>query len=331
MSSSHSQTPYGLVLLVLLFTGSRTISHYPAEAADRFNPPNPPSGPQQLTVGGQALLRSFLDKGELPDLRSPSFSSYQGEVKEFYESFSEALPWIQQGKPTPQARALIRALQNAEYKGLSPEDYDSSRWDARLAPIEHSPTASEADLVRFDVALTVCTMRYISDLHNGRVNPHLFHFDLDIDHTKFDLSEFLRQELVSSRDIDAALTEVEPPFPVYHRTEAALKTYLELARHDDGGRLPVPSRTVRPGNPYAGISRLARLLTLLGDLPEEHQSTGEVYQGNLVDAVKRFQQRHGLEPNGLIDTPTIQELNIPLSHRVVQLQLTLERIRWLPH
>jgi L,D-transpeptidase YcbB len=124
---------------------------------------------------------------------------------------------------------------------------------------------------------------------------------------------------------------VEPPFPVYRRTEAALKTYLDLASRDDGEPLPIPSRTVRPGNSYAGIPRLARLLTVLGDLPEWNGPAGELYQGNLVDGVRRFQQRHGLEPNGLIDTATITELNVPLSHRVIQLQLTMERIRWLPH
>ena len=331
MSLSHFQRLCHLGVLLFLFTGCRASSHSGSAAAQSFSSSDAASGPQQLTAEGQALLRSFLDRGELPDLGWPSFSDYQIEVKEFYQSFGVSLPWIRQGKPTTQARSIIRALQNAEYEGLSPEDYDSSRWDARLARIEQFPAASETDLVRFDLALTVCTMRYISDLHVGRVNPHLFHYDLDIDHTKFDLSEFLRNELVSSENIGASLAEVEPPFPVYRRTEVALKKYLDLASRDDGELLATPSRTVRPGNPYVGIPRLTRLLTLLGDLPEWNGPAGELYQGNLVDGVKRFQQRHGLEPNGIIDAATIRELNVRLSHRATQLQLTMERIRWLPH
>ena len=51
----------------------------------------------------------------------------------------------------------------------------------------------------------------------------------------------------------------------------------------------------------------------------------------LVTAVKRYQRRHGLEPNGLIDGRNCKDLNTPFSHRVAQLQLTLERLRWLPH
>ena len=55
-----------------------------------------------------------------------------------------------------------------------------------------------------------------------------------------------------------------------------------------------------------------------------------MYKDTLVNGVKHFQRRHGLEPNGLIDAATIKELNTPLSRRVMQLQLTLERLRWLP-
>ncbi len=114
---------------------------------------------------------------------------------------------------------------------MNPEDYDGSRWDGRIRALEQSNPVPESDLVRFDLALTVSAMRYVSDLHLGRVNPRLFHFEPDIDHTNLDLSEFLRQRLVgaSDEDISTAIEAVEPPFPTYHRTLNALRTYLELA------------------------------------------------------------------------------------------------------
>jgi murein L,D-transpeptidase YcbB/YkuD len=70
----------------------------------------------------------------------------------------------------------------------------------------------------------------------------------------------------------------------------------------------------------------------VGDLPhgDEERTPQAVYEGSMVDAVKHFQERHGLDPNGWIDARTLRELNTPLSRRVVQLQLTLERWRWLP-
>lgn len=332
MTYRHFQRLPYLGLLLILSSGCGRGLGDPVDAQGRFTSSEAPSGSQRLTADGEVLLGSFVDTAELPDLHWPNFTSSQNEVKEFYNAFSGTLPWIQQGKPTPQARVIIRSLKNAEYKGLRPEDYDGSLWDEHLAKIERSSAVSESDLVRFDLALTVSTMRYISDLHMGRVNPRQFHFDLKIDHTKFDLSEFLRQKVVSSPDVDAALETVEPPFPIYRRTEAALKTYLELARRDGGGFLPVPSKAVIPGDSYDGLPRLARLLALLGDLPDEHESYAQgIYQGILVDGVKHFQQRHGLDSNGRIDVPTLRELNTPLNRRVIQLQLTMERMRWLPH
>ena len=94
-----------------------------------------------------------------------------------------------------------------------------------------------------------------------------------------------------------------------------------------------PRIAVKPGDSYAGVPRLEKLLALLGDLPAgpaEGHGEGN-YQGALVDAVKHFQRRHGLEPNGILDAPTLRRLNTPLSRRVTQLQLAMERMRWLPH
>ena len=291
------------------------------------------SPPQQLSETGKTQLHAILDGAELADLRWPTFVKYRIEVRELYDSLDGALPWIGGSRPTSQALAIIHVLKGADREGLNPEDYDGPWWDSRTDLLQRPSPASESDLIRFDVAITVSAMRYVSDLHLGRVNPRLFHLGLDIDHTSFDLSEFVRQNLVGASDIVTAIEAVEPPFPTYRRTLNALGTYLELARRDDGELLPVPRKAIRPGDYYAGMPRLIRLLVLLGDLPEKEKDVVPLalYQGAVVTAVKRFQQRHGLDPNGLIDVQTVKNLNTPLSRRVVQLELTLERLRWLPH
>jgi len=333
MTLRHAQLLAGLAFVMLSLAGCRTESAIRAEAKTQAAPSRSTSGQQPLSSEGEASLRNYLNTADLPDLHWPNFANYQKEAKEFYDAAGGALPWIDQGKPTAQARAIILSLKNAADKGLRPEDYDGPLWDARLAKFEGTAAVQESDLVKFDLALTVSTMRYISDLHMGRVNPLLFHFGLDIDHQQIDLSEFLRQKLVGATDVDAVLETVEPPFPIYRRTQDALKKYMEFARLDDGELLPVPSRAIKPGDSYAGVPRLAKMLALLGDLPTvDKETSGEGnYQGPLVDAVKHFQRRHGLEPNGILDAPTLRELNTPLSRRVTQLQLALERMRWLPH
>lgn len=331
MTLRHLQLLAGLAFVMLFLAGCRTDSAIRAEAKTQAEPSRSTSGQQALSSDGEASLRDYLNAADLPDLHWPNFANYQKEAKEFYDAAGGTLPWIDQGKPTAQARAIILSLKNAADKGLRPVDYDGPQWDARLAKLDAA--TQESDLVKLDLALTISTMRYVSDLNMGRVNIRLFHFRLDIDHQQMDLSEFLRQKIVGATDVDAVLETVDPPFPIYRRTQDALKKYMELARIDDGELLPISSRTIKPGDSYAGVPRLAKLLALLGDLPTtDKETSGEGnYQGLLVNAVKHFQRRHGLEPNGILDAPTLRELNTPLSRRVTQLQLSLERMRWLPH
>jgi L,D-transpeptidase YcbB len=201
--------------------------------------------PQQLSAEGQASLRAIIQAGNLPDLRWPDFSDYDKHVQKFYESYGYSLPWVREGKPTAQAQQVIALLLQADQKGLSAEDYDGPHWADRLAKLKPvAPQPSEADVARFDVALTVCVMRYISDLHIGKVNPKHFDFGLDVEAKKYDLPEFLREHIVDASDVAGVLAQVEPPYPGYRRTIQALHTYLELAKEYDGNQLPATQKTI---------------------------------------------------------------------------------------
>jgi murein L,D-transpeptidase YcbB/YkuD len=279
--------------------------------------------------GVSSQLRGIASAGQLPELRWPDFSDYREQVQNFYQPSGYTPAWIRAGQPTPQALAIIEMLKQADSQGLDCEDYDGSRWANRLARLQKPHQAAEEAV--FDAALTVCSMRYISDLHIGKINPEHFKFGLSVEAKKYDLPAFLRDRLVNG-DVKAELAQIGPPFAGYKRTLEALQHYLQLAREDDGESLPVPSKPIAPGSPYDGIRRLTRLLRLLGDLPANAAVPGDsnLYQGALVDAVKRFQGRHGLKPDGRLDQQTLKNLNTPLSQRTDQLRLTLERWHWLP-
>lgn len=291
------------------------------------------ASPQQLSADGQASLRAIIGAGNLSDLRWPDFNDYEKHVQKFYESYGYSLPWVSGMEPTAQARQAIAVLLKAEQKGLAPEDYDEPRWSGRLAKLKpEAPQPSEADAVRFDAALTVCVMRYISDLHVGKVNPKHFHFGLDVEAKKYDLPEFLKEHVVGASDVAGVLAGAEPPYPGYQRTIQALHSYLELAKESDGNQLPATQKAIAPGDSYAGVPQLTRFLRLVGDLPAGANvpPDGSIYQGPLVEAVKNFQRRHGRDPDGRISAQTLADLNVPLASRVRQMQLTLERWRWLP-
>jgi murein L,D-transpeptidase YcbB/YkuD len=283
----------------------------------------------QQPDGVASRLSAIVASGRLEDLRWPDFSDYRLHLTNFYRPSGYKLAWIRDGEPTTQALDLIKILQEADRKGLLAEDYDASRWADRLASLKDQRQDEQA---RFDVALTVCMMRYISDLHIGRINPENLGFEFDVSHKKLDLPHFVRERLVDGSDLRSELAAIEPPFAIYQRLLAALLHYRELEKSGDGEKV-LDVGGVSPGGQYAGVAGLASRLRLLGDLPDSVTIPPEskVYEQPLVDAVKHFQERLGMRPTGELDYKTVVAMNVPLSDRVEQMQLGLERLRWLPY
>jgi murein L,D-transpeptidase YcbB/YkuD len=293
--------------------------------------PIPAPRAQALSPAGLKVLAGLIAAGQIADLYRPDFRSFQPSVSAFYRDRDNTLAWVRDNQATPQATALVAVFVQAEREGLEPADYDGPRWPDRFRGL---PRADEGALVRFDVELTVCAMRYIRDLRVGRVNPEALKFGLDPSANQIDMAAFLRSRVVFAdpATIAPALSALEPPFWAYRRTLAALQTYERLAKSDDGRALAIPAKTVNPGQRYADLAGLARRLRLVGDLPAEAviDTSSSIYQEPLVTAVKSYQRRHGLEIDGRLGRNTLEQLNVPLSWRVEQLRLSLERWRWVP-
>jgi L,D-transpeptidase YcbB len=277
-----------------------------------------------------AALRPLVASGKLASLRWPDFRDVSGDTAKFYASRGYAPAWVDGAGPTAQAKFGVSILQNAAQKGLDAEDYDASRWQTRQDALVGKPTPDE--VARFDLALSVCLLRYVSALNVGRINPRHLKFDLDLNHRKTDLPGFLSQ-ISQASDIAPLLDEVEPQEDGYSRTSQALRTYLSLVQQDPSEKLPVPEKPVAAGGTYSGRALLVTKLKLVGDLRENAtpQQGSVKYEGDVVEAVKRFQLRHALAVTGSLGPETVRQLNVPIADRVRQLQFALERWRWLPH
>jgi murein L,D-transpeptidase YcbB/YkuD len=209
-----------------------------------------PSGSTADVAGVAPLLQGIAASGTLADLHAPNFTDYRYLVVKLYESVNYAPVWVRNEQPTPQALTVIAALENSVHKGLNPEDYDASLWPQRLNAFKSSPVSADT-IAKFDAALTVSTMRYISDLHIGRVNPKDFKFGIDIEQKKYDLPQLLLQKIVNGNDVPEVLSEVESQLLFYKRTEAALQTYLNLAAQEKLVPLPDVPKALVPGDAYA--------------------------------------------------------------------------------
>ncbi len=266
-------------------------------------------------------LCRLVAHGRAPDLRFPDFVDFRSLLVAFYAPSYSAV-WLTENGPTPQALAMIAILKAAAVKGLKPEDYDADLWDEQIAHLDRS---------QFDVCLTVSVMRYLADLHFGKANPGFFH--LDPEYHDFDIAAFLKLKLLGAHDPAALIAEeVEPPYKGYKRSQNALADYLARSNQPEV-KVPGVLATIEPGTRYSGVRVLAQRLQQLGDLPKDAaiSQNSEVFAGVLVEAVKHFQARHGLEPDGRLGKATVEQLNVPLSQRVEQLRLALERWRWVPH
>src|SRR5580698_1228944 len=301
-----------------------------------FAEKHPAFAAQTLSAVGVPELHGIVDSGRNADLRWPDFTPYKAEVAKLYETNDYSLLWIQNGRLRPQGLAVIELLQNAGAKGLDTEDYDGSRWQDRLLKLGQKKLdqkPSEQDLISFDTALTVSAMRYIRAIHCGRVNPQEFKFQLDVEGHQLPLAEFIQTNVLNASDPAAEIQKLEPPFLGYRKLLALLPVYEGYANRAEGEKFPTVTKTVRPGQPYAGVARLGQFLQVIGDIPAGAQlnPNATIYDGALVEGLKHYQDRHGETPTGNLDARTINELNTPPAARIRQIKLTLERWRWLPH
>ena len=268
-------------------------------------------------------LREMAAKGQLGN--NLNTAGYREQIKRLYESTNFAPLWIKSGEPTSQATYLIESMRASRLKGLNPSDYDAEGLAKQSKSLKGASAAVQAS---FDASLTMATMRYISDLRIGRINPKHLKFGIDVQSKKYDLPEFISQQVASAGNIQSVLDQIEPPYAGYRRIETSLKQYIDLAAKGDGAKVPAGTKTVAPGDVYAGTAQLAERLRLLGDLPQG--GSFDSYSGALVEGVKHFQARHGLATDGKLDAATLRELNTPLSERVQQIDDALERWRWMP-
>lgn len=240
--------------------------------------------------------------------------------------------WSARAQLSPQASELLGLLGAVDRYGLRPEDFGVARLNAAASVLRgDSPPQAWAS---FDRALTHAALRLVSELHYGRVDPRAANFELPEDRADLDVAATVFALSASPRVADA-VAAVEPRFAHYQLLKIALQRYRALAAQGDLTSLPAPPahQSLHAGDVYAGAPALRRLLLAEGDLTlaaAAPVATNPVLDPELVAALARFQDRHGLSADGSLGPGTLAALRTPMAQRVRQIELTLERWRWLP-
>lgn len=312
LSRTPVGTPFFFPVLALLFllaaNGGR------AEDAPVISNP--------LTASIQALIR----EGVHPKLRWGQFPDYQAALEDLYRPLGYQPIWIRNGRAIPQVEGVIARLSQADSQGLSAADYDVETLRHWVHDFTPQAKPNPQNVASVDVALSLTLMRYASNLYMGRINPRLVNFGLDIAPKKQDLPALLRN-LAASAAPEDLLAALEPRLKLYAHLKAALLRYQALVKEIPPVQFAFPAK-FKPGERHADVPALRSLLAHLGDL--QSTTNSDLYDSELAKGVENFQRRHGLHADGIIGKDTLAQLNYPLSERVRQIQLGLERLRWFP-
>ena len=252
-------------------------------------------------------------------------------IDQVYSRSNRGPVWFTADGRRPDVSVALHALRAAGERGLAPEDYDIGALEREIDALEAGDRDPDA-VSRADAAMTVTMLQFLSDLRFGRVRPQQIepHFRAPAKDAAF-VAE-LRDAVARGR-LAAMIDAVEPAFPLYVRLKRLLATYQVLAAQP-GIMLPPlvsPRNKVVVGDAYAGVPALRAQLVRLADLaPDSAIPAEDRYTEALAEAVRRFQTRHGLEADGVLGKDTLAALNVPLTERLTQIALSLERLRWLP-
>jgi murein L,D-transpeptidase YcbB/YkuD len=227
--------------------------------------------------------------------------------------------------------ALIAAVESAQIHGLDPRDFSLERL------LRAADAAATLDLrAERELVLTDTLVELLFQLRHGKVDPRMLYREWNFTPppNPYERAGELAAVLQAG-DLRAAIEAHAPDLPLYRALVQGLAHYQALAMLGDWPKVPA-GPTLRPGERSVRVPALrARLLSeppseLPSGVAEASRSVSPGhYDPVLVEAVKRFQARHGLEPDGIIGAQTLLALNTSPARRVEQIRANLERLRWV--
>jgi len=254
------------------------------------------------------------------------------QIPLFYNKRGFFPAWCGRSGILPSARELISEIRGAYKEGLHPEDYHLTHIEILLKELKEETLAGNRKkaerLGDLDLFLTDAFMLYSSHLLGGRVKPDTLHSDWVVDVPTADLLQILESSLQTGR-IRETLLGMSPRDLGYRRLKSYLASYRGMAK--EGPVPPVPASMLRKGSRGGGVQRLRTRLATFGDLQGSPEGQGDFFDGAVESAVRRFQGRHGLRQDGIVGKNTLRMLNISFKQRSRQIELNLERWRWISH
>jgi L,D-transpeptidase YcbB len=218
---------------------------------------------------------------------------------------------------------LIDAIKNAAKDGLLPEDYS---YEKIVKTEKNFDTLEGKSLESYYTLLTKTFKKFTSHLLNGKIDPLEIYEEWEIKKNKINQDSLLSVALQNNMVL-LTIENCKPKSYIYanlKKSLADLETYSK-----DVTKPIVTSEKIVPGYKSKTIILIKKRLQYWKDLPKKDTIT-PLYDDQMLEGVKKFQARHGLENDGKIGQGTIKALNTNLEKRKEQIIVNLERWRWYP-
>jgi L,D-transpeptidase YcbB len=286
---------------------------------------------EALSPVSPAAVRAMLDGNGSPE---PLCLTAEGRaiwtaVQAFYVERADQPVWFEGAALTPAGRRLVAALRGAWEDGLDPSRYEPVMLGGGVPRALRVSAGGDGLIVQastLEVGLTAALARYAWDLGRGRVDPSRVTVLWRLRPRGFDVRPVLQAAAASGRP-DQVLDSIRPLHPQYASLREALRHYATLAVAEPGVPHLAGGVRLRAGTRSASVRALRARLAFWGDL-ERAAGPGDVFDRATVDALKRFQARHGLTADGALGLQVVAALNTPVRDRIRQILLNLERWRW---
>ena len=232
-------------------------------------------------------------------------------MRAMYRRFGDAPLWLESNGVRDRASALLRALEQAPAHGLSTNAYPLDSVRAVVNAEALAKNKHPAALAAADVMLSAAYVAYASDMLAGQTDPKTLSQSWHISASRGEIDSALVRTL-QSVSIGDGLEAMVPQDSGYLVLQQEYNRYKEI---DAAGGWPAVTDSVKDAG------------SLVSRLSVEGYVVDTV---RIADALRLYQERHGLASTGRVDAPTRRALSIPASERLHQIATNLERYRWLP-
>lgn len=246
----------------------------------------------------------------------------------FYAKRGNKLAWVDQsGNLTSSGKNLVAAIDNATKDGFDPRVYHMRQIDKMAEMLQDVSDSKDANLVvNMDMTLTDGFLLYINNLVHGWQNGRRLYPNWPIAVKKVDIVK-VAQSVVDKGDIDGALLDIAPKYRGYAKLREKLSEYYKVAANGGWQEIPDGDTLQKDAKGYR-VYLLQKRLLISGELDSINKK-GK-FDATVESAVMAFQENNGLDNDGTVGAATLRALNVPVGDRIRQIELNMDRMRFLP-